>query len=78
MMDKQLATIIKSKIIPPIKNSNEQPITDQNSDSHSPLNSNSGSSRQLLMIRSISPEIVKVYPLVAVIFDVIPSEKSMM
>ena len=78
IMDKQLATIMNTKMIPPIKNNNEHPITSQNSSSHSPLNSKSGSSKHLSIIRSISPDIVKVYPLVAVICDVIPSEKSMM
>ena len=78
MIERQLATIMNNKIIPPIKNSKEHPITDQNSDSHSPLSSNSGNAKQLLIIRSISPDMVKVYPLVAVILDVIPSEKSIM
>lgn len=56
IMDKQLATIINSSTTPPIKNNSEHPMVDQNSAIHSPDNSNSGNSKQLSIMDSISPD----------------------
>lgn len=52
---RQLATIMNKSTIPPIKNSNEQPIVLQNFSSHSPDNSKLGNSKQLSIMDSISP-----------------------
>ena len=59
-IDKQLATIMNKRTIPPIKNSSEHPIVVQNCSTHSPDNSNAGNLRQESMIFSISPDTVKV------------------